>query len=332
MRYWAFLVFFIVAVAKSTYSRYILVELQGKEYARSDQFVTKEVRCADNQFECGNGRQCLASRNVCCNGDFHKAFVCNKVLEPRERDCDDKSDELNCDCKTIGGNFPNRPCVFPFTFKGKTYHECTEMVTDNHGYSLPQCPTKKEFVVNSTIYHWGNCGSECPGSPDKVLNTECKTKTWGSPCKFPFVKYGVTYRGCTRDGILSDNWDPWCGIKFTTCLGWISKFTKCNTVKYPDGTNSTETACYRPKSMEDTIDSGVCANWDYCQDSEECKETCRCANTEKHSTCQLDWKPGMHCQVRRPTNCPDLACDAYSCDHPDARLYSKEACKKAHEG
>ena len=46
--------------------------------------------------------------------------------------------------------------------------------------------------------------------------------------------------------------------------------------------------------------------------------------------CHSDWKQGMYCQVRRPSSCPDIACDTdFACDHPKARLYSKEACRKA---
>jgi len=198
-------------------------------------------------------------------------------------------------CKTVGGNFPDRPCVFPFIFEGKTYHECTEMVADKNGYSLPQCPTKNEFIVNSTIYHWGNCGPGCPGSPDKVLNTgmgrylkimynntrrqlyqdvqfkfilECKTKTWGSSCKFPFVQHGITYRGCTTNG-KHGKWPLWCGIKFTGCALETSVIRRCTGITYPDGTK--DEMCYYPNSMGNSIGIGVCANWDYCQNSDECK-------------------------------------------------------------
>ena len=43
------------------------------------------------------------------------------------------------------------------------------MVKDVDGNSLPQCATKKDFIVNSKPYYWGNCGPGCPGSPERVI-------------------------------------------------------------------------------------------------------------------------------------------------------------------
>ena len=73
------------------------------------------------------------------------------------------------ECKTVGGHIQGEPCIFPFNFKGKTYFQCTEMVKDVDGNSLPQCPTKKDFLVDSIPYYWGNCGTNCPGSPERII-------------------------------------------------------------------------------------------------------------------------------------------------------------------
>ncbi len=43
------------------------------------------------------------------------------------------------------------------------------MVKNLDGNSLPQFPTKKDFIVNSTTYYWGNCGPGCPGSTEWIL-------------------------------------------------------------------------------------------------------------------------------------------------------------------
>ena len=43
------------------------------------------------------------------------------------------------------------------------------MVKDVDGNSLPQCPTKKDFVVDSIPYYWGNCGTNCLGSPERII-------------------------------------------------------------------------------------------------------------------------------------------------------------------
>ena len=39
---------------------------------------------------------------------------------------------LNCESTNAEGPKKNAPCVFPFTYRGKTYHECTN-VADPEG-------------------------------------------------------------------------------------------------------------------------------------------------------------------------------------------------------
>ena len=66
---------------------------------------------------------------------------------------------LTGECKTAGGKFPKLPCIFPFQFEEKTYNTCISV-----NNSLPGCPTRKKFIVDSKPYYWGNCGPGCPGS------------------------------------------------------------------------------------------------------------------------------------------------------------------------
>ena len=95
-------------------------------------------------------------------------------------------------CKTVGGVIPvncnfspqlDKPCVFPFTYKGRTYNECTM-----DDYDIAWCGTMKE--VNKTIdhgqwgnwdsnnkvakfdEHWGYCAPGCPGSLDGLPKSE----------------------------------------------------------------------------------------------------------------------------------------------------------------
>ena len=62
-------------------------------------------------------------------------------------------------CGTDGASAdPNKPCVFPFIYGGKSYDKCT-----TEGHDQPWCSTK----VNAGGYHidgnWGNCDSNCAG-------------------------------------------------------------------------------------------------------------------------------------------------------------------------
>ena len=60
-------------------------------------------------------------------------------------------------CKTISGPKPGVSCVFPFTYKGKTYRGCTTM--ENNG--VEWCSTKTDNGGAHVGGQWGNCDPEC---------------------------------------------------------------------------------------------------------------------------------------------------------------------------
>ena len=75
-------------------------------------------------------------------------------------------------CETDGGANPNRPCIFPFRFKGKSYNTCTlkdAEYTNNKAW----CSTQVDKFENhiSGQGKWGNCGQGCP-FPDLDKNGE----------------------------------------------------------------------------------------------------------------------------------------------------------------
>ena len=61
-------------------------------------------------------------------------------------------------CITNGGPHKNKLCLFPFNYRGKTYHECT---SDHYG-TKSWCPT---WLDEGDYYkkYWGTCSPECPG-------------------------------------------------------------------------------------------------------------------------------------------------------------------------
>ena len=51
-----------------------------------------------------------------------------------------------------------KPCIFPFTIKGVTYHTCTN-AHDPRGKAW--CSTKVDDQGNHVKGHWGHCGNGC---------------------------------------------------------------------------------------------------------------------------------------------------------------------------
>ena len=62
-------------------------------------------------------------------------------------------------CKTVSGPDANKPCVFPFRFKGITYNTCSFEKS-----SRPWCSTRVDKKGNhiSGGGHYGDCQRHCP--------------------------------------------------------------------------------------------------------------------------------------------------------------------------
>jgi len=103
-------------------------------------------------------------------------------------------------CQTVTG-VQDSSCVFPFSYKGSLYTECTTV--DNNGTEW--CSTKTDHAGEHTQGNWGNCGEGCKAG--------CRTVSGpdeGALCAFPFTWHGKVYRQCTsshNDGIL------WCSTQ-----------------------------------------------------------------------------------------------------------------------
>ena len=61
------------------------------------------------------------------------------------------------ECKTVGGNVKDTPCVFPFIYKSIMYQNCT--IQDHDRY---WCYTMVNENGMGEGNQWGNCGSGCP--------------------------------------------------------------------------------------------------------------------------------------------------------------------------
>merc|ERR1712154_294074 len=115
-------------------------------------------------------------------------------------------------CETTTGS----TCVFPFTYKGVSYSQCT--YADS---SLPWCATATDSSGAVVTNNWGDCvissTSSCQeesttSSPVTTTTTTTTTSTTtaspscsvvsgpaaGSTCVFPFSYAGVTHNSCAE--------------------------------------------------------------------------------------------------------------------------------------
>ncbi|XP_074793248.1 matrix metalloproteinase-9-like [Natator depressus] len=96
-----------------------------------------------------------------------------------------------CGTAAAGGNSDSSPCVFPFIYKGNTYHSCTA-VNDKMG--RPWCATTPNYDKD---HLWRFCLSKAYGGNSN-----------GQRCTFPFVYKNQLFHSCTNAGDKMGNF--WC--------------------------------------------------------------------------------------------------------------------------
>merc|ERR1711972_409313 len=121
---------------------------------------TDDIRCsdADNGATDKDGDGCDWYTTHDTNGDhcgqhddsdFSALSMCCR--------CGGGSDTGSDTCKTIGtsGVGAGQPCVFPFTFNGMTFQECTQA-----GHSELWCATQTDSGGNYVAGMWGQCSCQ----------------------------------------------------------------------------------------------------------------------------------------------------------------------------
>nr|XP_025870526.1 matrix metalloproteinase-9 [Vulpes vulpes] len=88
---------------------------------------------------------------------------------------------------TQDGNGDGKPCVFPFTFEGRSYSTCT---TDGRSDGYRWCSTTANYDQDKLF---GFC-------PTRVDSAVTGGNSAGEPCVFPFIFLGKQYSTCTREG------------------------------------------------------------------------------------------------------------------------------------
>nr|CAB3263881.1 72 kDa type IV collagenase-like [Phallusia mammillata] len=95
---------------------------------------------------------------------------------------------------TYGGNGNGDPCVFPFTFLGKSYDSCT---TEGRQDGYRWCATTSDFDADSK---WAFCPDRAQGTTGGNAN--------GASCHFPYIFNGEEYLDCTTVG--RSDFRLWC--------------------------------------------------------------------------------------------------------------------------
>jgi len=123
--------------------------------------ITNAGRSCSNTFPCRRSNE--AGQTFCCEATFRNRFPsCRKVKNCKVLQSGSANQVAQESCKTTSGASVNKPCIFPFKYRGVEYNRCT--LVDSSPDNKAWCSTE----VDSTGNHvggqgkWGNCGPACP--------------------------------------------------------------------------------------------------------------------------------------------------------------------------
>jgi len=132
----------------------------GQSTIRNPDFLT---RSCSNRFPCQRSNR--AGQTFCCENARRNRFgfpSCRRVKNCKVLQSGSANQEAQESCKTTSGASVNKPCIFPFKYRGVEYNRCilVNSSPDNKAWCSTEVDSRGNHIGGQG--KWGYCGPTCP--------------------------------------------------------------------------------------------------------------------------------------------------------------------------